>query len=63
VELPEDGVCLRVSTVARISGNQYSTESGNTTTELLFGPDPKSPMAVVPFPDSTGVGYRWLPSD
>ena len=54
---------LRVSVVAKISGDTYISELENSSTELLWGFDPKSPALVIPFGQSNGVGYRWLPSD
>ena len=54
---------LRVRTVAEISGDQYYLVPGKTSTELLFGPDPNAPIAVQPFPDSIGIGYRLLATD
>ena len=55
---------LHVTTTANIDGDQYSTDLGATTTRLVFGPDPKSPLAPSEtFPDSMAVGYRWNATD
>jgi hypothetical protein len=55
---------LRVRSVARIMGDQYVTVIGDTSTQLLFGPDPLAPIFVPPaIGDSVGIGYRLMPTD
>jgi hypothetical protein len=54
---------LRVSNIAKINGDTYVTEVEHSSTEVLWGFDPKSPMQILPFGPSSGIGYRWLPSD
>ena len=54
---------LRVSGTARVMGDSYVVLPGTSTTVLLYGDDPNDPIVAVPFGESTGIGYRLLPTD
>lgn len=48
---------VRISVLARIKGNTFTNDFKDSNVELIFGPDPNGPPAMV-FGGSTSVGTR-----